>query len=67
VTTEPQPEEASKADQVHRRLREEIELGELAPGTPLSELSLVAGGGGGGRRRGGGWGVSRTSNGVGRS
>jgi DNA-binding GntR family transcriptional regulator len=42
VTTEPQPEEASKADQVHRRLREEIELGELAPGTPLSELSLVA-------------------------
>ncbi|WP_448618371.1 GntR family transcriptional regulator [Geodermatophilus sp. URMC 65] len=35
-------EEASKADQVHRRLREEIELGELAPGTPLSELSLVA-------------------------
>jgi DNA-binding GntR family transcriptional regulator len=41
VTTEPQPEEASKADQVHRRLREEIELGELAPGTPLSELSLV--------------------------
>jgi DNA-binding GntR family transcriptional regulator len=38
VTTEPQPEEASKADQVHRRLREEIELGELAPGTPLPEL-----------------------------
>ena len=33
--------EASKADLVHRRLREEIELGELAPGTPLSELSLV--------------------------
>ncbi len=42
MTTDPQPEEASKADQVHRRLREEIELGELAPGTPLSELSLVA-------------------------
>jgi DNA-binding GntR family transcriptional regulator len=42
VTADPQPEEASKADQVHRRLREEIELGELAPGTPLSELSLVA-------------------------
>jgi|SRR4051812_7726688 len=35
------PEEASKADLVHRQLREEIELGELAPGTPLSELSLV--------------------------
>ncbi|SNS81314.1 transcriptional regulator, GntR family [Geodermatophilus pulveris] len=33
---------ASLADRVHRRLREEIELGELAPGTPLSELSLVA-------------------------
>ena len=32
----------SKADQVHARLKEEIELGELAPGTPLSELSLVA-------------------------
>jgi DNA-binding GntR family transcriptional regulator len=31
----------SKADVVHRRLKEEIELGELAPGTPLSELSLV--------------------------
>jgi DNA-binding GntR family transcriptional regulator len=31
----------SKADLVHRRLKEEIELGELAPGTPLSELSLV--------------------------
>jgi DNA-binding GntR family transcriptional regulator len=31
----------SKADLVHRRLREEIELGELAPGTPLSELGLV--------------------------
>ncbi len=42
MTADPQPEEASKADQVHRRLREEIELGELAPGTPLSELSLVA-------------------------
>jgi DNA-binding GntR family transcriptional regulator len=32
---------ASKADQVHRLLKQEIELGELAPGTPLSELSLV--------------------------
>lgn len=32
---------ASKADQVHRLLKEEIELGQLAPGTPLSELSLV--------------------------
>jgi DNA-binding GntR family transcriptional regulator len=42
VTAAPLPEEASsKADLVHRRLREEIELGELAPGTPLSELSLV--------------------------
>jgi DNA-binding GntR family transcriptional regulator len=34
--------ELSKADLVHRRIKEEIELGELAPGTPLSELSLVA-------------------------
>ena len=34
-------DEASKADLVHRQLREEIELGELAPGTPLSELPLV--------------------------
>jgi DNA-binding GntR family transcriptional regulator len=33
--------EASKADLVHRRLKEQIELGELAPGTALSELSLV--------------------------
>jgi DNA-binding GntR family transcriptional regulator len=33
--------DVSKADLVHRQLREEIELGELAPGTPLSELSLV--------------------------
>ncbi len=33
--------EASKADLAHRRIKEEIELGELAPGTPLSELSLV--------------------------
>jgi DNA-binding GntR family transcriptional regulator len=32
---------ASKADQVHAQLKQEIELGELAPGTPLSELSLV--------------------------
>ena len=31
----------SKADQVHAQLKEEIELGELAPGTSLSELSLV--------------------------
>jgi DNA-binding GntR family transcriptional regulator len=31
----------SKADQVHAQLKEQIELGELAPGTPLSELSLV--------------------------
>ena len=31
----------SKADQVHAHLKERIELGELAPGTPLSELSLV--------------------------
>ena len=36
--TEPSP---SKADRVHARLKEEIELGELAPGAPLSELSLV--------------------------
>jgi DNA-binding GntR family transcriptional regulator len=42
MTADPQPEEASKADLVHRRLRKEIQLGELAPGTPLSELSLVA-------------------------
>ncbi|MGR6965193.1 GntR family transcriptional regulator [Geodermatophilus sp. URMC 61] len=42
MTADPQREEASKAELVHRRLREEIELGELAPGTPLSELSLVA-------------------------
>ena len=35
------PADASKADLVHRQLKEEIELGELAPGTPLSELSLV--------------------------
>jgi len=34
-------DEPSKADLVHRRLKEEIELGELAPGTPLSELWLV--------------------------
>jgi DNA-binding GntR family transcriptional regulator len=33
--------DVSKVDLVHRQLREEIELGELAPGTPLSELSLV--------------------------
>jgi len=35
------PDQASKADLVHRRLKEQIELGELAPGAPLSELSLV--------------------------
>ena len=34
--------EPSKADQVHAQLKTEIELGELAPGSPLSELSLVA-------------------------
>jgi DNA-binding GntR family transcriptional regulator len=34
--------EPSKADQVHSLLKEQIELGELAPGEPLSELSLVA-------------------------
>jgi DNA-binding GntR family transcriptional regulator len=33
--------EVSKADVVHRRLKEEIELGELAPGRPLPELWLV--------------------------
>ena len=32
---------ASKADLVHQQLKEQIELGELAPGTPLSELWLV--------------------------
>jgi len=41
VTTAPEGADLSKADLVHRRLKEEIELGELAPGTPLSELSLV--------------------------
>ncbi len=40
VPSGPEPD-LSKADLVHRRLKEEIELGELAPGTPLSELSLV--------------------------
>lgn len=39
--TGPAPGEASKADLVHRQLKEEIELGELTPGTPLSELWLV--------------------------
>jgi len=33
--------EPSKADQVHAQLKTEIELGELAPGSPLSELWLV--------------------------
>ena len=32
----------SKADLVHEQLKEQIELGELAPGEPLSELALVA-------------------------
>lgn len=41
MTATPEPAGGSKADLVHRRLREEIELGELAPGTPLSELWLV--------------------------
>jgi DNA-binding GntR family transcriptional regulator len=41
VTATPDIPEASKVDRVHRRLRQEIELGELAPGTPLSELWLV--------------------------
>ena len=36
--TDPGP---SKADQVHAQLKKEIELGELAPGTSLSELTLV--------------------------
>jgi DNA-binding GntR family transcriptional regulator len=35
------PAEPSKADLVHQQLKEQIELGELAPGTPLSELWLV--------------------------
>jgi DNA-binding GntR family transcriptional regulator len=41
VTAAPEPADGSKADLVHRRLKEEIELGELAPGTSLSELWLV--------------------------
>jgi DNA-binding GntR family transcriptional regulator len=45
VTTAPEggepAAEVSKADVVHRRLKEEIELGELTPGTPLPELWLV--------------------------
>jgi DNA-binding GntR family transcriptional regulator len=43
VTTAPGTPDAevSKADLVHRQIKEEIELGELAPGTPLSELWLV--------------------------
>jgi len=44
VTTEEAPDAAggaSKADLVHQQLKEQIELGELAPGTPLSELGLV--------------------------
>jgi DNA-binding GntR family transcriptional regulator len=44
VTTEEAPDAAggaSKADLVHQQLKEQIELGELAPGTPLSELWLV--------------------------
>ncbi len=35
------PAVRSKADQLRAQLKEEIELGELAPGAPLSELSLV--------------------------
>ena len=44
MTTEEAPDAAggaSKADLVHQQLKEQIKLGELAPGTPLSELSLV--------------------------
>ena len=41
VLTPGAPDGASKADLVHRQLKEQIELGELAPGTPLSELALV--------------------------
>ncbi|HEX2072313.1 MAG TPA: GntR family transcriptional regulator [Geodermatophilus sp.] len=33
---------ASKADLVHRQLKAQIESGELPPGEPLSELSLVS-------------------------
>lgn len=36
-----EPGEPSKADLVHRQLKDRIELGELAPGAPLSELALV--------------------------
>ena len=41
MTAEPQGAGAdvSKADLVHRRLKEEIELGELAPGTPAAAAS----------------------------
>ena len=35
------PDDASKADVVHRQLRAEIESGALPPGTPLTELALV--------------------------
>jgi DNA-binding GntR family transcriptional regulator len=41
ATSRPGPADASKADLVHQQLKQEIELGELAPGTPLSELRLV--------------------------
>jgi DNA-binding GntR family transcriptional regulator len=41
AAAEPGPGDTSKADLVHRQLKAEIELGELAPGTPLSELRLV--------------------------
>jgi DNA-binding GntR family transcriptional regulator len=41
AAAEPGPGDTSKADLVHRQLKAEIELGELAPGTPLSELWLV--------------------------
>ncbi|SNR30647.1 GntR family transcriptional regulator [Blastococcus mobilis] len=41
TTAEGAVPDVSKADLVHRQIKEEIELGELAPGTPLSELALV--------------------------
>ena len=41
TTAEGVEPDVSKADLVHRQIKEEIELGELVPGTPLSELSLV--------------------------
>ncbi|SDX92267.1 transcriptional regulator, GntR family [Modestobacter sp. DSM 44400] len=41
MTTARPAVEASKTDHVHRQLKAQIESGELTPGTPLSELSLV--------------------------